>query len=575
MHEVEIIKAKKNKFDNSKGKTATKIRVAPYCRVSTDSAEQLASYDSQVSHYKQKIEENLNWELSKVYSDAGISGTGIEKRTGFKEMINDALEGKFDLVITKSISRFGRNTKDVLEYTRLLKKHNVAVLFEKENINTFTMQGEVMISVLTSLAQQESESLSANVKMGLKMKMKRGELIGFQGCLGYDYDKETKDLVINEEEAVVVRYIFDRYNQGMGARVICNELMERGYKTKRGSTKWGDSTVRGILKNEKYMGDLLLGKTFTVDPITKQRLDNKGEKEMYYIKDHHEPIISKETFKIAQDIRNKRNCNMEKGRAVRYSRQYIFSSKIKCGFCDGTVGRRAWNSGSKSKKVVWHCIKSSKHGKKNCPDSKGIHENIIEEGFVKCFNEMCINNKEIVEEFLLTLEKSLGESQSKKELSKLNTQLTKLEAKIQKLIDLHLDGAIDRANYENKFIDLNRDKENLIKELNELLFTASEEKVMTDRLKVFKKYFDNKKPLKKFDADVFEAIVDYVILGGVDENGKKDPYLLTFILKTGLKPTISVKKEPKNKSNNGLIEKGKKICLQLSGDTCGDCGKAT
>ena len=170
--------------------------------------------------------------------------------------------------------------------------------------------------------------------MGLKMKMKRGELVGFQGCLGYDYDKASKDLVINEEEAVVVRYIFDRYNQGMGARIICKELMECGYKTKRGSTKWGDSTVRGILKNEKYMGDLLLGKTFTVDPITKQRLDNKGEEEMYYIKDYHEPIISNETFKIAQDIRNKRNCNMEKWRAVRYSRQYSFSSKIKCGFCE-------------------------------------------------------------------------------------------------------------------------------------------------------------------------------------------------------------------------------------------------
>ncbi|MEA3423634.1 MAG: recombinase family protein [Bacillota bacterium] len=568
MHDVEVIKAKKNKFDDSKGKRAIKIRVAPYCRVSTDSDEQLASYDSQVAHYKQKIEEQPNWELSKIYSDAGISGTGIEKRIGFKEMIRDALAGEFDLVITKSISRFGRNTKDVLEYTRLLKKHNVAVLFEKENINTFTMQGEVMISVLTSLAQQESESISVNVKMGLKMKMRRGELVGFQGCLGYDYDKASKDLVINEEEAVAVRYIFDRYNQGMGARIICNELMERGYKTKRGSTKWGDSTVRGILKNEKYMGDLLLGKTFTVDPITKQRLDNKGEEEMYYIKDHHEPIISKEIFEAAQAIRNKRNCNMEKGRVARYSRQYTFSSKIKCGFCEGTVGRRAWNSGSKSKKAVWHCIKSSKHGKKYCPDSKGLAENIIEEGFVKVFNEMCTSNAEIIEEFLLTVEKSIGNSQSKKELDKLNSELTLLESKIQKLIDLHLDGAIDRANYENKYINLNRDKENLMKELNELSFTASEEKSMIERLKTFRKYFDDRKPLKKFDADVFSAIVDYVVLGGVDEIGKKDPYLLTFMFRTGLKPKINVKKDLNMKSKSRIKEKSEKIYSQLSTDTC-------
>lgn len=174
------------------------------------------------------------------------------------------------MVITKSISRFGRNTKDVLEYTRLLKKYNVAVFFEKENTNTFSMQGEVAMTVLTSIAQQESESISTNVKMVLKMKMKRGELVSFQGCLGYDYDKETKEPVINEEEAKVVRYIFERYNQGMGARVIGRELKKKGYKTKRGNENWPDSTVRGILKNEKYGGDLLLGKTFTVDLITKQ-----------------------------------------------------------------------------------------------------------------------------------------------------------------------------------------------------------------------------------------------------------------------------------------------------------------
>ena len=176
---------------------------------------------------------------------------------------------------------------------------------------------------------------------------------------------------------------------------------------------------------------------------------------------------------------------------------------------------------------------------------------------------MCINNSEIIEEFLRTVEKSIGESQSQKELNMLNTQLTQLEAKIQKLIGLHLDGAIDRANYENKFIDLNRDKENLVKELNELSFTVSEEKAMTDRLKAFRKDFDDKKPLKKFDA-----IVDYVILGGVDENGRKDSYLLTLILKIGLKPRISVKKEPKSKSKNSLIEIGKKLCFKLSNYTC-------
>ena len=553
MKEVEVIKPKKNKFNRASGKELSKIRVATYCRVSTDSAEQMASYDSQLAYYEQKIKENPKWELAKIYSDACISGTNIDKRLGFQEMIRDAVAGEFDLVITKSISRFGRNTKDVLEYTRLLKKHNVAVLFEKENINTFSMQGEVAMTVLTSIAQQESESISTNVKM----KMKRGELVGFQGCLGYDYDKETKELVINEEEAEVVRFIFHSYNQGKGARLIGKELKEKGYKTKRGSSNWPDSTIRGILKNEKYMGDLLLGKTFTVDPITKQRLDNMGEEEKYYIKDHHEPIVSKETFEKAQAIRNKRNCNMEKGRLKRYSRQYTFSSKIECGFCKTTVGRRAWNSGTKNKKVVWHCIKSSKHGKKHCPDSKGIHEAVIEEAFVKIFNEMYQHNRESIEEFISTIENTLSESTSKKELSTLNKELSNVEDKIWKLIDLHIDGAIDRENYENKFIELSKDKERLIKETNELSLTASEEKKMKTRLKSFRKYFDANKPLKKFDANVFESIVEKIILGGIDDKGQKDPHQLTFVFKTGPKSTITMGKEPYS---------------QLSPDICGDGG---
>lgn len=211
-------------------------------------------------------------------------------------MINDALEDKIDLIITKSISRFARNTLDTLKYVRLLKEHNVALFFEKENINTLTMNGEMLLVILSSLAQQESESISANVKMGLKMKMKRGEMVGFNGCLGYDYDSKEKILTINKKEAEAIKYIFERYIAGMGCYVIAKELTRLKFKTKRGNTNWGESTVRGIIKNEKYKGDLLLGKTFTVDPITHRRLDNFGEEDKYYIENHHEPIISKEVF---------------------------------------------------------------------------------------------------------------------------------------------------------------------------------------------------------------------------------------------------------------------------------------
>lgn len=217
-------------------------------------------------------------------------------------MINDALTGKIDLILTKSISRFARNTLDTLKYVRLLRERGVAIQFEKEGINTLNSQGEMLLAILSALAQAESESISQNVSLGLKMKMKRGELIGFSGCLGYDYDPVTKTLTINEEEAEIVRYIFKRYIEGAGCYVIAKELTRLGAKTKKGNTRWHESTIRGIIKNEKYVGDVMSGKTFTIDPISKKRLQNLGEKEKYYVKDNHHGIIPLNLCSIATAI---------------------------------------------------------------------------------------------------------------------------------------------------------------------------------------------------------------------------------------------------------------------------------
>lgn len=199
-------------------------RVAAYCRVSTDSEDQLQSYHSQVKYYTGLINENPDWTMAGIYADEAITGTQIDKRLDFQRLINDCMNGDIDMIITKSISRFARNTLDTLKYVRRLKEINVAVFFEEENINTLTMDGELLLVILSSVAQQEVENISANVKKGLKMKMQRGELVGFHGCLGYDYDKESKTISINEDEAEVVRYIFKRYLEGAGGSVICREL---------------------------------------------------------------------------------------------------------------------------------------------------------------------------------------------------------------------------------------------------------------------------------------------------------------------------------------------------------------
>ena len=270
----------------------------------------------------------------------------------------------------------------------------MAVLFEEENINTLTMDGELLLVILSSVAQQEVENISANVKKGLKMKMQRGELVGFQGCLGYDYDTDGKSISINEEESEIIRYIFKRYLEGAGGSVICRELENLGYKSLRGKKKWSATTVLGIIKNEKYKGDILMGKTFTVDPISKRRLDNFGEEDKFYIKDHHEAIISIEDVDKAQEIRIKRASNRNTvlskgGKREKYSRKYAFSSLLECKFCGANLSRRSWHSKTEYEKVIWQCVVGTKKGKKHCPESKGIEEKAIERAFVESYKQLC------------------------------------------------------------------------------------------------------------------------------------------------------------------------------------------
>lgn len=548
MSNVTVIKAQKDRIDRTNGVVIERLRTAAYCRVSTDSSEQLLSYKSQVEHYTNFINSKPDWILTEIYADEGITGTLTNKRLDFQRMIIDATSGKIDLIITKAISRFARNTLDTLKYVRELKSHNVGILFEKENINTLTMDGEMLLTILSSLAQQESESISQNVKMGLRMKMLRGEMIGFQGCLGYDYDIENKTLSINEDEAEIVRYIFKRYNEGIGCFVIAKELTTLGYQTKKGRAVWGDTAVRGILKNEKYKGDLLMGKTFTTDPISKRRLANFGEEQMYYIKDHHTAIISAEEFDKALIILAKRSAKLNnKGRANKYSRQYPFSSKIRCGFCDSSAGRRKWHSKTDHAKDIWHCITSTKKGKKYCQHSKGLEEIIIESAFVDAFNMLCKNNKNIIDDFLINVEKSLNSSTKAKELKKLANELSLLENKLKKLADLQIDGIIDKDTYEIKYGELIGDIDNLRKQKLALEVVLDDENSVKARLETFKKLFNNNVLLEEFDPDVFESIVDEIILGGYDDD-IPNPFILTFVFKTGFKETIDISDIKKNGS---------------------------
>lgn len=584
MQEVEVIKAKNVLSRQARGKAIERLRVAAYCRVSTDSEDQLNSYKSQVQYYTDMIKKNKEWVLADIYADEAITGTQVTKREDFQRMINDCMNGEIDMVFTKSISRFARNTLDTLKYVRMLKERNIAVYFEDEKINTLTMDGELLLVVLSSVAQQEVENISANVKKGLKMKMKRGELVGFQGCIGYDYHPEDKTITVNQEEAEIVRYIFNRYVDGAGGSVIGQELESLGYKTKYGSSTWAPSTVIGIIKNEKYKGDILLGKTFTVDPISKRRLENMGEEDKFYMKDHHEPIISEEVFEKAQEILNRRNKNrttVGSGKREKYSRKYAFSCMLECGFCGGTLTRRNWHSGSQYSKVIWQCVTATKKGKKFCKHSKGIPETAIEEAFVESYRLLCDDNKDVLEEFLQRMDDTLSSSVVSKQLAKAEKEIDALEKKKSKLVDMRLEEIIDKETYESKYADLVSKQEQLVEERQKLQETSDNEKDIKKRLKEFKKTLEQNEVLDKFDRYVFESIVEKVIVGGLDENGNVDPAQLTFVYKTGLKNSVDgAKFKPQRKNARGRHKTNElcshdsnevdKMCSDSSNDTCGD-----
>ena len=567
MNEVQVLEAKRT-TPNSRGRSrdgamvvkSERIRVAAYCRVSTDGDEQLGSFESQKLYYEQKISENHEWVNAGIFADEAITGTKTDKREGFLDMIDKCQSGEIDLILTKSISRFARNTVDTLNYVRMLKGKNIAVIFEKENLNTLDMNGEMLLTILSSLAQQEVESLSQNVKMGLKMKMKRGELIGFNGCLGYDYNPDDKSLSINEEEAEIVRSIYDLYLQGYGTTTIANRLVELGIKNKKGEVSWHTHGVMGIIRNEKYKGDILLGKTFTTDPISKRRLANMGEEDQYYLRDHHEAIVSREIWDEAEKIRLKRSKNKvveTTGNRERYTRQYAFSSMCECGYCGHKLSRRTRHSSSIYEKSVWHCMNATKNGIKNCPNCKAIDEAILEGAFLDAIGLLAENFDDVLDIVMTTVEESTIDDDSVKKRNQLMKDISSLESKKSRMTDMLIDGTITKEVYDEKLNEFIR-KLHVLNEKKLLLDeNIGKQKDVGKRMSELRETLEHENILDEFDRLVFESIIEKVIVGGYDEDGTPDPYKITFVLKgkqSGVVPNAKASYKEKNKS-----EKDKKV----------------
>jgi DNA invertase Pin-like site-specific DNA recombinase len=364
--------------------TMVKRRTAGYARVSTDKDEQFTSYEAQIDYYTQFIKSHSDWEFVAVYTDEGISGLNTKRRDGFNQMIKDALDGKIDLIVTKSVSRFARNTVDSLVTIRKLKEKGVEVYFEKENIYTFDGKGELLLTIMSSLAQEESRSISENVTWGQRKRFSDGKIsLPYKQFLGYERGESKDDPpVVNPEQAAIVREIYSAFMHGKTAVAIAKQLTAKGIKTPAGKDKWAASTIESILTNEKYRGSARLQKHFTVDFLTKKTKVNEGEVPQYYIEHSHEAIIDPQEWDAVQDEFKRRK---EIGKA--YSGKSVLSCKLVCGDCGAYYGSKTWHSNDKYRTVIWQCNSKFDKEKERCR-TLHITEQEIKSRFLKVYNGM-------------------------------------------------------------------------------------------------------------------------------------------------------------------------------------------
>ena len=420
-----------------------KRRVAGYARVSTDSDEQQSSYEIQVEHYTRYIQTRDDWEFAGMYTDEGITGTSTKFREGFNSMIRDALNGKIDLIITKSVSRFARNTVDSLTTIRDLKNHGVEVYFEKENIWTLDSKGELLLTIMSSLAQEESRSISENVIWAHRKRMAEGKVsLAYSHFLGYDKG-EDGNLVINPEEAKVIKLIYGEFLTGLSFNAIANKLTGLGIKTPKGKDKWRQGTVKCILQNEKYKGDALLQKSYTPDFLVKKQVKNNGEVPQYYVENDHEAIIEPEIFDRVQDMIRERSSR--KG----YSGITIFSSKIRCGCCGGWYGSKVWHSTEKHRKEVWQCNSRYKH-KTRCT-TPHLTEDEIKEAFIRVMNSLISNRDEILSELREVQTMLSGTKELEDEQKCLAEQMNVDADAIQKIIAENTKVAQNQEEYNVRY----------------------------------------------------------------------------------------------------------------------------
>ena len=497
---ITTIPATKAKFSSKSKVQVSKRRVAGYARVSTDSDEQFTSYEAQVDYYTNYIATRADWVFVDIYTDEGISGTNTKHREGFNNMVKDALDGKIDLIITKSVSRFARNTVDSLTTVRELKDAGVEVYFEKENIWTFDSKGELLITIMSSLAQEESRSISENVTWGQRKRFADGKVtVPFGNFLGYDKGPDG-NLVINKEEAKIVRKIYKYFLEGNTPFRIAKRLTNEGILTIQKKKKWSSGVVKNILQNEKYKGDALLQKSFTVNFLTKEKKINEGEIPQYYVEKNHEAIIEPKIWNFVQDLIENR---------PRYNND-IFSSKIVCETCGSYFGPKTWHSNTKYERVIWRCNKKYINKGKPCKTSH-LYENEVKNAFIYSLNELIDNKAHILEDLKL-LEEIFDTTELNEELETSVNNMNSTKEKIESLIEENSKSSQDQEeyykNYE-KLVNVFNYEKSRYETLSKQIQNKESRKLKYD---FFIEKLNSLSPMEDFDPLLWNLILEKMIV---------------------------------------------------------------
>lgn len=506
-----------------------KRRVAAYARVSTEKDEQQNSYEAQIEYYTRYIKSNPEWIFAGIYSDEGITGTNTKRRDGFNKMIEDALAGDIDLIVTKSVSRFARNTVDSLTTVRKLKGKGVEVYFEKENIFTLDSKGELLITIMSSLAQEESRSISENTTWGQRKRFADGIMsLGYSTFLGYKKGANPGDMEIVEEEAVIVRRIYDEYLAGKSPGQIAKELTADGIPTPAKKTKWHPSTIISILHNEKYRGDAKLQKCFTTSFLDHKMQKNTGQLPIFYVSENHPAIIKPEVFEMVQEEFRRREA--AGGRAQCVS---IFSGRIVCGDCGCFYGRKKWHSDTKYMSWRWHC--NNKFMKREHCQTPTLKEQSLEECFVAAFNSILARKEEITANYAECLDAITDDSALKARMEVIQQETADITTLINNLLmnsSKQRGGGEDtNARYEqymSRHEALQQEKLELAKKIS---LMAAKRLLVNAFLEELAKH---EGPLTAFDPLVFQATVNYVTVNA--------DCTVTFLFRDGTETTQTIQK---------------------------------